>query len=334
MFLHIFEMQLGSAIALDLLLGDPRWFPHPVRMMGWVCARLEVIFREIFMNKRLAGMVTVLAVIIICLGVTFFVLWLAGLLSPLLAVGLAIFFLYSSIAAHDLIRHSKAVFDALQKEDETGLRAARQAVSMIVGRDTAELDRPGVIRATVETVAENMVDGVASPLFYAVLGGICASFTNASPIIMAALGAIGYKAINTMDSLFGYKNEQYLDFGWAAARLDDGVNFLPARLSGLLLVPAAFCLGIDGKNAFFTFLSDRRNHASPNSAHSEAAVAGALGVQLGGTSIYFGQPVIKPTIGQKKRELVDTDILLTNRLMLAGSAIVVIVLLCIRRLMI
>jgi len=327
-----FEAQFGAAIALDLVLGDPRWFPHPVRMMGWLCARLETVFRAVFTNQRLAGIITVLTVLVICLGLSFTGLWLANLFSPRLAEGLAILLLYTTIAARDLIKHSQAVFDALQQEGESGLGAARQAVSMIVGRETAELDRPGVIRAAVETVAENMVDGVAAPLFYAVLGGFCASFVTISPICMAALGAIGYKAINTMDSLFGYKNERYLSFGWAAARLDDAANFLPARLSGLLLAPAAFCLGLDGKNALATFLSDRLNHASPNSGHSEAAVAGALGVQLGGTSRYFGQSVSKPTIGKKRRECANDDILLANRLMLAGSALVVIVLLCIRRL--
>ncbi len=327
-----FEALFGAAIVLDLVLGDPRWFPHPVRMMGWLCARLESVFRRIFTNKRLAGTITVLAVLVICTGLSFAGLWLAGLYSSRLAEVAAIFLLYTTIAARDLVRHSTAVFNALQQEGEAGLQAARQAVSMIVGRDTTELDRSGVIRAAVETVAENMVDGVTAPLFYAVLGAFIGSLTGISPICMASLGAIGYKAINTMDSIFGYKNEQYLAFGWAAARLDDAANFLPARLSGLLLVPAAFCLGLDGKNAFTTFLADRLNHASPNSGHSEAAVAGALGVQLGGTSRYFGQSVSKPTIGKQRRTSADTDILHANHLMLAGSALVVIVLLGIRQL--
>ena len=211
------------------------------------------------------------------------------------------------------------------------MEAGRQAVAMIVGRDTAALDRAGVIRATVETVAENMVDGVTAPLFFAVMGAIAAPLIGVSPIAAAALAALGYKAVNTMDSMFGYKNERYLTFGWAAARLDDVCNFIPARLSGLLLAAASSLLGLDWKNAFRIFFRDRLCHASPNSGHSEAAVAGALGVQLGGVSIYFGSPVAKPTMGEKTRELADTDILLTNRLMLAGSALVVLFLLFCRR---
>jgi adenosylcobinamide-phosphate synthase len=277
--------------------------------------------------------VTVLGVLITTLALVAVPLLLAGRISPLLADGLAIFLLYTSVAARDLIRHSKAVFTALQLDGEAGLQAGRQAVAMIVGRDTAALDRAGVIRATVETVAENMVDGVTAPLFFAIMGGCLAPLVGITPIELAALAAVGYKAVNTMDSMFGYKNERYLAFGWAAARLDDVCNFIPARLSGLLLAAASFPLGLDWKNAFRVFFRDRLCHASPNSGHSEAAAAGALGVQLGGVSIYFGSPVAKPTMGDKTRELTAADILLTNRLMLAGSALVLLFLLFCRRIL-
>jgi adenosylcobinamide-phosphate synthase len=333
MFFHIFELQILCVIALDLLLGDPRWFPHPVRIIGWFCVRFERLFLRGIVSKRLAGVATVLAVLAMTFSLVIFLLQVGAFFSPLLADVLAVFLLYTSIAARDLIRHSREVYVALLQEGETGLQAGRQAVSMIVGRDTASLDRAGVIRASVETVAENMVDGVTAPLFYAVLGAMVAPLFEMSPVHLAAIFAMGYKAVNTMDSMFGYKNEQYLDFGWAAARLDDLANFIPARLSGLLLVLASFLLGLDGKNALRIFARDRLNHASPNSGHSEAAVAGALGVQLGGESIYFGHPVVKPTMGEQTKELTDGDIVLTNRLMLVGSALFLIVLLLLRRIL-
>lgn len=329
---HVVELQFLVALLLDLVLGDPRWFPHPVRMIGWLCLRLERIFRSLPGHPRLAGVVTVAAVLGTTLGAVALLLGLANRVAPWAAAAVAVFLLYTSIAARDLIRHSRAVWAALQDESEAGLEAGRQAVAMIVGRDTATLDRVGVIRACVETVAENMVDGVTAPLFYAMLGVMCAPWLGLEPIVLAALGAMGYKAVNTMDSMFGYKNERYLVFGWAAARLDDAVNFLPSRLSGLLLVLAAVVLGLDGKKSLRIFLRDRLNHASPNSGHAEAAVAGALGVQLGGTSSYFGQPVAKPTMGDATRLLTTTDILTTNRLMLAGSALTLLVFLLIRRL--
>ena len=331
MSFQIFELQILCALALDLLLGDPRWFPHPVRIIGWFCVRIEAIFRRFFANKRLAGVVTVVAVLAITLTPVAVLFRVAALISPLLVDGLAVFLLYTSVAARDLIRHSRDVFAALQQEGETGLQAGRLAVGMIVGRDTAALDRAGVVRACVETVAENMVDGVAAPLFYGVLGAICAPYLMVNPVVLAAFCAMGYKAVNTMDSMFGYKNERYLDFGRAAAKLDDVVNFVPARVSGLLLVAASFLLGLDGKRSLRIFLRDRLCHASPNSGHSEAAVAGALGVQLGGTSIYFGHAVVKPTMGEQTRELADSDILVTNRLMLTGSVLVLMFLLLLRR---
>ena len=190
---------------------------------------------------------------------------------------------------------------------EGTLEQAQQAVARIVGRDTQRLDRAGVTRAAVETVAENFSDGVAAPLFYFFLGG--------APL------ALCYKAINTMDSMVGYRNERYLYFGRWAARLDDGANWLPARLSALLLVAAAWLLGEDGRGAWRIWRRDRRNHASPNAAQTEAAMAGALGVQLAGPAWYFGIRVEKPTIGEHQRPIVPEDILRSNRLLYGGSVL-------------
>lgn len=326
-----FELQLLIALGLDLLLGDPRWFPHPVRIIGWFCVRLESLFRRLVVNQRLAGILTVLAVLMLTLAPVATLLLTTKWISTLLMEALTIFLLYTCMAARDLIRHSQAVFIALQIEGEAGLQAGRQAVAMIVGRDTAVLERDGVIRATVETVAENMVDGVTAPLFFAVAGATLARFIGLDPITVAALAAIGYKAVNTMDSMFGYKNPRYLAFGWAAAKLDDVCNFIPARLSGLLLAAASFLLGLDWKSAFHVFFRDRLRHASPNSGHPEAAMAGALGVQLGGEAVYFGQTVVKPTIGKPTREPVAADIPRANRLMLTGSALVLLFLFLFRR---
>lgn len=326
---YIFEFQLWTAVLLDLLCGDPRWFPHPVRIIGLFCTWWEGGWRRLIPFKLLAGALTVASVLALTLGLSALLLFGASLVSSLLAQALAVFFLYTSIAARDLVVHSKTVYLALK--DENSLEPARRAVSCIVGRDTAALNRAGIIRACVETVAENMVDGVTAPLFYAIVLSLLAPVTGIDPILLAALGALGYKAVNTMDSMIGYKNDRYFLFGRCAARLDDLVNFLPARISGLLLVPAALFLGLDWQGAFRVFGNDRLAHASPNAGHPEAAVAGALGIQLGGVSDYFGKAVSKPLIGQSNREIVARDILLTNRLMLLGSLLFLLLMLLLRR---
>ncbi|OGR02879.1 MAG: cobalamin biosynthesis protein CobD [Deltaproteobacteria bacterium RIFOXYD12_FULL_53_23] len=237
----------------------------------------------------------------------------AVLLHPWLGTAVSIFLLYTTIAARDLVRHSTDVYTALATGD---LPEARRRVGMIVGRDTANLDEAGVARAAVESVAESMVDGVTAPLFFALLGG--------------PMAAMLYKTVNTMDSMFGYKNERYLKFGWAAARLDDIVNFVPARLTSMLIPAAAFLLRLDVKGALFILLRDRGRHASPNSGHTEAAVAGAIGIQLGGPNLYFGQLLEKPSIGDPIRPIEPQDILRVNRLMLAGSCLTFIFLLTLR----
>ncbi len=323
----IFSLQISAAVILDLVFGDPRWFPHPVRIMGLLCTRLETVSRSIVSSPAVAGTLTTAAVLTATAAVTFSVLFAASLLSPFLAQGVAVCLVYLSIAAKDLAVHSKNVYRALE---EGSMGKAREAVGYIVGRDTADLDRAGIIRACVETVAENMVDGVTAPLFYAVLFSFFAAVTGGDPIIFAAIGAMCYKSVNTMDSMFGYRNEQYLLFGRSAALLDDVVNFIPARISSIFLIIAAFILFLDWKNAYTVFVKDRLNHASPNAGHPEAAVAGALGVQLGGVSMYFGKAVLKPTIGCSRREIAAKDILQTNTLMLTASFVFLVFMLMVR----
>ncbi|MEA3469431.1 MAG: adenosylcobinamide-phosphate synthase CbiB [Thermodesulfobacteriota bacterium] len=315
--MYFFELQIGTSVLLDLVFGDPRWMPHPVRLIGIFCSRSETIFRRLITSERFAGLVTVLSVLTLTLGLSTAILTVLRFYSLTLAGLFAIYLLYTSFAARDLVVHSRVVYNALHNSES--LAAARQAVAQIVGRDTEALDRQGVVRACVETVAENMVDGVTAPLFYAVAFSLFAPLTGIEPLSLAVFGAMGYKAVNTMDSMFGYKNDTYLLFGRVAARLDDVVNFIPARITGLILIPTAFFLGLDWKNAFMVLKEDRLSHASPNAAHPEAAVAGALTIQLGGSSIYFGKEVMKPVIGKAGREIEERDILRTNKLMLLGS---------------
>ena len=307
------EYQILIAIVLDQLLGDPRWLPHPVRIIGAVCTGLEKITRAV-LPPFAAGICTVLLVLALTGAATWGMIAGANLLYPWLGTAASIVILYTTIAPRDLVRHSTEVYTSLR---DGNLPEARQRVSMIVGRDTANLDEAGVARAAVESVAESMVDGVTAPLFFALLGG--------------PLAAMLYKAINTMDSMFGYKNDRYLKFGWAAARLDDLANFVPARLTSLMIPAAAFPLRLDPKRSLLILLRDRFAHASPNSGHSEAAVAGALGVQLGGPNSYFGTVVEKPAIGDAIRPLEPRDILRANRLMLLASALTLLACIALRR---
>ncbi|MFH1019519.1 MAG: adenosylcobinamide-phosphate synthase CbiB [Pseudomonadota bacterium] len=307
------EYQILIAILLDQLLGDPRWLPHPVRIIGAACNGCERFTRAV-LPPFAAGICTVLLILGLTGATTWGMIAGATLLHPWLGSLISILLLYTTIAARDLVRHSTEVHAALRDGD---LPESRRRVGMIVGRDTAELDEPGVARAAVESVAESMVDGVTAPLFFAVLGG--------------PIAAMLYKAINTMDSMFGYKNERYRTFGWAAARLDDLANFIPARITSLMIPAAAFLLRLHQKGSLFILLRDRFNHASPNSGHTEAAVAGALGVQLGGANSYFGTVQEKPTIGDPTRPIEPQDILRVNRLMLLSSAITLLICIALRR---
>ena len=320
----MYTLQVLTAIAGDFLFGDPRFLPHPVRLIGGLCTFTERQTRSSITNPAVAGALTV-AIVLLATGLTLaLALWVCVVVSPLVAEIVAVVLLYTTIAAHDLAAHSRAVHRRLIADDLDG---ARQAVAMIVGRDTTRLDRQGVCRATVETVAENTVDGVTAPLFWGIGTGLLAVPVGADPIALTAIGAMLYKAINTMDSMFGYKNDRYLEFGRTAARLDDLANFLPARLTPVFLVLAAAIQRLDWRAAARICRRDRRRHASPNSGHPEATVAGALGVRLGGPSVYFGTVVDKPWIGDERRTIDAEDILRTNRLMYLGALLFTIFLL-------
>ncbi len=322
---YSFSLLFLAAIALDLLIGDPRWYPHPVRLIGWQCSFFEKYFRKIFAERlHVAGVFTAFFVLLFTEGSVYAILLVAHHCSRIAELITAVFLLYTSVAIRDLLAHSRRVYRQLYRDN---LLKARQAVAMIVGRDTAALDKAGVIRAAVETVAENMADGIVAPLFWAmaavVVDGIVPRFATGGlePVSCAVLGAFFYKACNTMDSMFGYKNERYINFGWFAARLDDCVGYLPARIAGGCLVVAAPFIGLRGRGALRIMMRDKSCHASPNAGYPEAAVAGALGVQLGGAASYFGTINEKPTIGDAERGLETVDILRVNWLVLVGSAI-------------
>ena len=302
---------------LDLLLGDPAWMPHPVVFMGWCISALESTLRKVFprtpRGELAAGVVLAAALPLGTLALSTGALWLCGLVHPALRFVLETVWCWQCLAGKGLKDESANVY---RKLTGSTLAEARRAVSRIVGRDTEGLTAEGVTKAAVETVAENFSDGVAAPLCGMLLGG--------APL------ALCYKAVNTMDSMVGYKNERYLYFGRAAARLDDAANYIPARLSALLLVLAAGLTGQDWRNALKIWRRDRRNHSSPNSAQTEAVMAGALGVQLAGPAFYFGELYDKPTIGDPLRTIEAEDILWANRMMGTGSVLCLLLLAGIR----
>ena len=307
---------LGGFV-LDAVFGDPAWLPHPVVLMGKCISKLEKALRARF-PKTQQGELLAGAVLAFCLPVGTFlvtsaVCLLAAKISPWLGLAVQMFWCGQALAAKGLVQESRNVYGELVKPD---LPAARKAVSRIVGRDTENLTAEGVTKAAVETVAENASDGVIAPLLYMLLGG--------APL------ALTYKAVNTMDSMVGYKNETYLYFGRAAAKLDDVANYIPSRLAALLWVAAAALTGSDAKGAWRIWRRDRRNHASPNSAQTESACAGALGVQLAGPAYYFGEYYPKPTIGNALRPIEPQDILRADRMMYAASVLALVLGLVIR----
>ena len=297
-----FAVVAAASLLLDALLGDPVWMPHPVVLMGKCIERLEARLRALFpkteRGERRAGLVLVLCMTLGTLLLSGAVFCLAGRVHLALRWLVEVFWGWQCLAMRGLSEEGRNVREKLTAGT---LPEARTAVSRIVGRDTAALDDKGVIRAAVESVAENFSDGVIAPMLYLVLGG--------APL------ALCYKAINTMDSMVGYKNEKYLHFGRAAARLDDAANWVPSRFAALLIIDAAFFRGEDARGARRIWRRDRRKHESPNSAQTEAAMAGALGIQLGGPASYFGKLHEKPTLGDPLREPVPGDIDRADRLM-------------------
>ena len=293
---------------LDCLLGDPLSRTHPVVLMGKLISFLEKALRPRFpktpRGERTAGTVLAILVPLISASIGFLLLYICWCIHPWVYFVLSAFLCWQCFAARCLMTESKKVVSCLEKQ---GLDAGRRQVAMLVGRDTERLSEEQVIKATVETVAENTSDGVVAPLCWMILFG--------------AVGGLFYKAVNTMDSMVGYKNDRYLHFGRTAAKLDDGVNYVPARLSALAMVSAAYLLKLDGPNAFRIWRRDRRNHASPNSAQTESVCAGALGVQLGGNASYFGRLYEKPTIGDRRRAVERADIDWVCKLMYGTSGL-------------
>ena len=300
-------MAVLGGFVLDSVFGDPAWLPHPVVWMGKAISALEKRLRarlpQTPQGELLGGgivafllpVATFLLTSLVCLG--------TARLHPGLGLAVQMFWCGQALAAKGLAQESRKVYRELRRSD---LPAARKAVSRIVGRDTQNLTAEGVTKAAVETVAENASDGVIAPLFYMLIGG--------APL------ALTYKAINTMDSMLGYKNEKYLYFGRVPAKLDDVANYIPSRLAALLWVAAAAFTHNDAKGAWKIWRRDRRRHASPNSAQTESACAGALGVQLAGPAYYFGQYYPKLTIGDALRPIEPEDILRANRMMYVASS--------------
>lgn len=297
------------AYVVDIAFGEPRWVPHPVVLIGRLIAYLDKqVFKENLgrAQKRFIGAVVVAFVVSISALITWGIVYLASLINGILGFVVSILLISTTIATRGLIDSAKDVAASLEKND---LEEAREKVGRIVGRDTGNMKRRDIVRATIESVAENSVDGVIAPIIYALIGG--------APLAMA------YKAVNTLDSMIGYKNERYEDFGWAAARFDDIVNYIPARISVLILAVAALFVRKDAVKAVKTALRDGRNHASPNSGLPEATVAGAFDLKLGGTNYYAGVPRKTGSIGDGKGALMGKHISEVVMLVFIASAMAI-----------
>lgn len=281
------------AYVLDLIFGDPYNIPHPISYIGKLVKQMESIFYN-FANKRISGVFFNLSVLFIVYIFFYFIAKIEIL---------EVYFLYTTFATKSLVNESKKVYIALKNEN---IHDGRKYLSYLVSRDTKELTKEEIIKGTLETCSENITDGIIAPMFFMFIGGL--------PLAMT------YKAINTMDSMVGYKTPKYIDFGWFSAKLDDFANFIPARISGLIFIPCStLFLRLNFKNSIKIFFRDRLNHSSPNSAHTESSLAGALGLQLGGPTKYFGKIEDKKYIGDKLREFEVNDILLTHKVIYISS---------------
>lgn len=307
-------MVLILGFILDMLFGDPYFLPHPICLIGNSISKGEKLFRKI-KNEFVGGMLLTITIISLSFIIPFMLFMLLNSINFYLGLTVQVFLGYQIFAVKSLKTESMKVYYPLIKND---LPLARKYLSWIVGRDTENLDSIGITKAAVETVAENTTDGVIAPMFYMAIGGVPLAFM--------------YKAVNTLDSMTGYKNEKYFYFGKFAARLDDIANFIPARISAAFMIVAAIILRFDASNAIKIFIRDRHNHKSPNSAQTESVCAGALNIQLAGNAYYFGQLYQKPTIGDNNREITPEDIKLANRLMY-GTSIIGIIVVCLLRLL-
>ncbi len=298
--------QIALAFIADILFGDPKGYPHPVKIIAHLAYAIERFSRKLLPSARWAGVITTTAVVTVSFLVVSLIIQGMNHIHSSLGLVTSVFFIYTSLSIRSLFDESLPVWQYLKKAK---LVEARESLSKIVGRDTSNLEESEIVRATVETVAESTVDGIIAPLFFALLGG--------APL------AIAYKAINTMDSLFGYKNDTYLEFGWASARLDDLANWLPARIALPIMALGAVVCGLSGKNSLTIGIRDGSKHPSPNSGIPEAAMAGALGVRLGGSSLYSGKLIAKPYIGDNLRDLNLSDITQSQKIMFTASILVV-----------
>ncbi|MDI7817725.1 adenosylcobinamide-phosphate synthase CbiB [Clostridioides difficile] len=306
--MNILSIYIGYVA--DLIVGDPYSFPHPVRFIGKLINFTQGIIRKVFKSDKqlkFGGFILWFITVGITYLITYSIVKLFSF-NGLLSVVVNGFIIYTTLATKCLKDEALKIYNVLKTGD---IEKSRMQLSYIVGRDTTTLSESEIIRATVETVAENTVDGIIAPMFYAFIGG--------APLAMV------YKAINTLDSTVGYKNEKYKDIGFASAKIDDVANYIPARISVVLMTIGSFFLRYNYRNCFKISIRDRKNHKSPNCAFSEGAVSGALGIQLGGTNVYFGEKVYKPTIGDKLREIDKEDIIKTNKIMYASSFVSILV---------
>lgn len=299
---------LGAYI-LDMIAGDPRWVPHPVVIIGRAIGFLEDAIRKLtFVDNKKGGIILWFAVVLPVYLIAWFVVEGSFAISFLVGTVVTIVLASTTLATRSLFNESKIVIDAL---DEGDIVEARRRLSMIVGRDTENLDERGILRAVIETVAENLSDGIIAPMFYLALGGL--------PLAMA------YKAVNTLDSMVGYNNEKYGDIGCFSAKIDDVCNWVPARLTGFIIVAVSFILRLNWKDSFRIMRRDGRNHSSPNSGVPEAAIAGALGIRLGGRIQYFGRISDKPSIGDEIKEMDRKDVTKAWAVMFLSSLMMAVV---------
>lgn len=296
-------IALTLGFILDWIIGEPNNPFHPVRIIGSFACFIEKIFRKIFpKNLKVAGFLSWIFIVIPTFLVAILIVHICKDINNIFGIIIEGILIYFCISSKGLKREGLKVIKVLKSGD---IKEARKRLSYIVGRDTENLDEKAIVRAVIETVAENMSDGIIAPLIFIGLGG-------------APLGLF-YKAVNTCDSMFGYKNDKYMDFGYASAKLDDVFNYIPARITAYFIVIASFILRLDTKGCYKIYKRDRYNHTSPNSAHPEAAVAGALNIMLGGANYYFGKLVVKPTIGDSIREIQIKDVDNTNNILFVVS---------------
>ncbi|MDO9555560.1 MAG: adenosylcobinamide-phosphate synthase CbiB [Atribacterota bacterium] len=287
--------EIITAYFLDLIIGDPYWLPHPVRIIGKVIEYLERTLRKNNQNQqteKIKGIILTVITVGLSYFIIYFLIYTAGIISPGLKFAFSSFFIFTTLSTKNLGEEAFSVYRALEEDN---LELARERVSRIVGRDVNDLDKEEIVRATIESIAEGTVDGIISPLFYAVLGG--------APLAMA------YKAVNTLDSMVGYKNKKYLQFGWFSAKLDDLVNSIPARISVLLIPVASLLVRQRGLAALKIIFRDGKKSPSPNAGIPEAGFAGSLGIQLGGVNFYRRLKEYRPILGEKLKEISPKDIL-------------------------